>query len=70
MLKHFENLLRMRDQRIALNTIKRRMSWYSAHLQPWPGLRREVQGVETPEQFRDFMAAGMQRMQEEPLPVA
>jgi len=61
-LQHFENLLRMRDERIALNTIKRRMSWYSAHLQPWPGLRRDVQDVTSPEQFRDFMAAGMQRM--------
>ena len=59
-LQHFENLLSMRDERIALGTIKRRMSWYSAHLQPWPGLRREVQGVGSADAFRDFMAAGME----------
>ena len=63
-LEHFENLLRMRDERIALNTIKRRMSWYSAHLQPWPGLRRGVQAIGSAGAFRDFMAAGMQRMGE------
>ncbi len=61
-LQHFENLLSMRDERIALNTIKRRMSWYSAHLQPWPGLRRGVQEIDSPTGFREFMAAGMERM--------
>jgi len=61
-LQHFENLLSMRDERIALNTIKRRMSWYSAHLQPWPGLRRGVQGIGSPGEFREFMTAGIERM--------
>ncbi len=65
-LQHFENLLTMRDERIALNTIKRRMSWYSAHLQPWPGLRRDVQTIESAQQFRDFMAQGIERMQDQP----
>ncbi len=64
-LRHFENLLSMRDERIALGTIKRRMSWYSAHLQPWPGLRRGVQEIGSPAEFRDFMAAGMERMQDQ-----
>ncbi len=63
-LQHFENLLAMRDERIALGTIKRRMSWYSAHLQPWPGLRRDVQEVATPNAFRDFIAKGIDRMTE------
>jgi tRNA-dihydrouridine synthase B len=63
-LQHFENLLAMRDERIALNTIKRRMSWYSAHLQPWPGLRRGVQAVASANGFRDFMAEGIERMAE------
>jgi len=64
-LQHFENLLSLRDERIALNTIKRRMSWYSAHLQPWPGLRRGVQEIGSPGQFREFMAAGMERINEQ-----
>ncbi len=63
-LQHFENLLAMRDERIALNTIKRRMSWYSAHLQPWAGLRRGVQEVASAGEFREFMAAGIERMAE------
>ncbi|MEQ9454056.1 MAG: tRNA-dihydrouridine synthase [Phycisphaeraceae bacterium] len=69
-LQHFENLARMRDERVALNTIKRRMSWYSAHLQPWPGLRRDVQDVASGSQFRDFWAAGVARMADTPEPAA
>ncbi len=54
----------MRDERIALNTIKRRMSWYSDHLQPWPGLRRDVQAIGSSGQFREFMLRGIERMRE------
>jgi len=68
-LNHFENLLAMRDERIALNTIKRRMSWYSAHLQPWPGLRRGVQEIDSPQAFREFMAEGTAKMRDEPTAV-
>ncbi len=63
-VQHFENLLSMRDERVALNTIKRRMSWYSPHLQPWPGLRRGVQKIGSPNEFRDFLSAGIERMRE------
>ncbi len=66
-LDHFENLLAMRDERIALNTIKRRMSWYGPHLQPWPGLRRDVQQVTSAQHFHEFMAAGMEKMNEQPV---
>ncbi|MBI1336938.1 MAG: tRNA dihydrouridine synthase DusB [Phycisphaera sp.] len=58
-LAHFENLLRLRDERIALNTIRTRMSWYSAHLQPWSGLRHRVQSIKTAAEFRDFMHEGI-----------
>jgi tRNA-dihydrouridine synthase B len=57
-VQHFENLLRFRDERIALNTIKRRMSWYSPHLQPWPMLKKNVQDIDSADAFRDFMHAG------------
>ncbi|MFW6335666.1 MAG: tRNA dihydrouridine synthase, partial [Phycisphaeraceae bacterium] len=63
-LEHFENLLRFRDERIAMATIKRRMSWYSRHLQPWPGLKRDVQNLPTAAAFRDFMHEGMQRIEQ------
>lgn len=64
-LDHFENLLRFRDERIALNTIKRRMSWYSPHLQPWPGLKKDVQEIASADEFRDFMAEGIERLEAE-----
>lgn len=57
---HFENLVRLRDERVALNTIRSRMSWYSAHLQPWPGLRRDVQPLRTANEFRDYWEKGIE----------
>ena len=63
-LDHFDHLLRYRGERIALATIKRRMSWYSPHLQPWPGLKRDVQDLASAAAFRDFMHAGLERMTE------
>ena len=61
-LDHFENLLHHRDATFALRTIKTRISKYSAHLQPWPGLKRDVQPIKEVHAFRDFWAAGMQRV--------
>ncbi|MEO0586609.1 MAG: tRNA dihydrouridine synthase DusB [Planctomycetota bacterium] len=62
-LDHFRHLLEMRGERIALATIKRRISWYSAGLQPWPGLKRETQTIESATAFESFIAAGLERMQ-------
>lgn len=58
-LDHFENLLRLRGERIALNTIRQRMSWYSPHVQPWPNLKRDVQTIASAEAFREFMETGV-----------
>ncbi len=62
-LEHFETLLRLRDERVALNMIRPRMSWYSPHLQPWPGLRREMHVIKTADQFREYMAQGIARIE-------
>ncbi len=61
-LQHFENLLHYRDERIAINTIRQRISKYSTHLQPWPHLRHDVRFIKSAGAFRDFMHAGMERM--------
>lgn len=68
-LEHFNNLLRLRrDERVAVHTIRQRISWYSPHLQPWPHLRRDVHAMRSATEFRDFMAAGIERSgQEEPI---
>jgi tRNA-dihydrouridine synthase B len=58
---HFDLLLEMRGEQVALNTIRQRMSWYSAALQPWPGLRRDVHEITSSQQFHDYMAAGLER---------
>ncbi len=62
-LLHFENLVRFRGERIAVNAMRSRMSWYSAALQPWPGLRAAVQEIRSAVEFRDFFARGMEQME-------
>jgi tRNA-dihydrouridine synthase len=64
-LAHFEHLLRLRDERYALNQMRSRMSWYSPHLQPWPHLKRDVQALTDGQSFRDFMGEGLARLQRE-----
>ena len=63
-LDHFEHLCRYRGEQVAVRTIKTRVSKYSPHLQPWPGLRRDVQPICSADAFRSFWARGMQTLQE------
>ncbi|MCC7147298.1 MAG: tRNA dihydrouridine synthase DusB [Phycisphaeraceae bacterium] len=58
-LDHFENLVRLRGERVAINTLRQRMSWYSPHLQPWAGLKRQVQEIKSAEEFRHLMGTGI-----------
>ena len=59
-MEHFENMLRLREERHAINQIKQRMSWYSVHLQPWPGLRRQVQTIASADAMREFLRQGLE----------
>lgn len=68
-LDHFENLARYRDEGFALRTIKTRISKYSAHLQPWPMLKRSIQPITDANEFRAFWTAGMAELVEEPAPI-
>ena len=61
-LEHFETLLGYRGERIAVNMINQRISWYSAHLQPWPGLKAAVRVMKSASEFRDYMLAGIERI--------
>ncbi len=76
-LQHFENMLRLRTthakehnagkhydfERAALNSIKSRVSWYSAGLQPWPGLRRDVHEIQSVQHFREYWLAGIEKIE-------
>jgi nifR3 family TIM-barrel protein len=64
-LDHFELLLKYRGERVAVNTIRFRTSKYSAHVQPWPGLRRAVQPMKTANEFRDYWREGIERIRQE-----
>jgi len=48
-----------------MNTIRFRTSKYSAHVQPWPGLRRNVQPMQSAREFREYWLAGIQRIERE-----
>ena len=43
--------------------MKTRISKYSAHLQPWPGLRRASQTLLCANSFRDFWHAGIEALE-------
>ena len=62
-MQHFENLLRFRGERVALNMIRQRISKYSPYLQPWPHLRQEVRFIEDVNAFRDYMAKGVETIE-------
>ncbi|MEM8783390.1 MAG: tRNA-dihydrouridine synthase [Planctomycetota bacterium] len=63
-LDHFERLAACRDEGVALRTIRQRISKYSAHLQPWPGLRRGVAALTSADEFREFWHAGVAALTE------
>lgn len=63
-LLHFELLLRHRGEAVALRTLRQRISKYSAHLQPWPRLRHQVQALPDAEAVRRFFAAALEQLLE------
>lgn len=64
-LDHFERMAKLRHENYALSKIRQRISWYSVHLQPWPHLRRNVHDMKCAQAFRDFMIAGIERLENE-----
>lgn len=65
-LEHFEKLYHYRGERIAVNIMSQRISRYSAALQPWPGLRRDVRHLQSVTAFRDYLLEGIARIETEP----
>jgi nifR3 family TIM-barrel protein len=76
-LDHFDTMLRLGSapgpaaghhgpgycpQTAALHKMRARISWYSAGLQPWPGLRREVNAMGSAAELRAYLAAAIDRL--------
>ncbi|MEX0777211.1 MAG: tRNA dihydrouridine synthase DusB [Phycisphaeraceae bacterium] len=59
---HFDHLLRLRDEKYAVRMINQRISWYSAHLQPWPHLKHHVRTMRTADEFHDYMEEWISRL--------
>jgi nifR3 family TIM-barrel protein len=62
-LEHFDNLLHYRGERVALRTMTQRISRYSPHLQPWPKLRHDARRIDSAAAFREFLLAGIERIE-------
>jgi nifR3 family TIM-barrel protein len=61
-LAHFDLVRELRDDRHAVLTMHKRIPRYSAHLQPWPGLRRAVTQIKDANALRDYLCAGIERI--------
>jgi len=61
-LAHFDLVRALRDDRHAVLTMHKRIPRYSAHLQPWPGLRREATRIKDADALRDYLCAGIERI--------
>jgi nifR3 family TIM-barrel protein len=51
MRDHFYNLVRWRNQRVAVCEFRKRISWYARHLHPCRGLRDAMRIINTPADF-------------------
>jgi len=61
-LMHLNNIDHFRSERIAVNLMRQRMHWYGKHLQPWPGLKHDVQTLSSVTAWRDYLSRGLERV--------
>ncbi len=62
-LAHFDHLHRLRNEEHAVRMINQRISWYSAGLQPWPRLKHQVRLMTSAQEFREYLLAGIERLE-------
>jgi tRNA-dihydrouridine synthase B len=63
--RHFDQWVKWLGEAVAVRNMRARMSWYSAALQPWPGLKRRTQEVDCVAAMRDLFEEGKRMMEEE-----
>jgi len=59
-LQHFDWLRQFRSDKYALGKFQPRVSWYSQHLQPWPGLRHNVRQFKEADALRNYLIEGIE----------
>ncbi len=50
-VRHFEQLRRIKNERVACAIMRQRFSWYAAKLQPPPGWRHQMRAVRSAQEF-------------------
>lgn len=54
-VRHFEQLRRLKSERVACAIMRQRFSWYAARLQPPPGWRHQMRSVRSADEFHRLM---------------
>ncbi len=54
-VRHFEQLRQLKNERVACAIMRQRFSWYAARLQPPPGWRHQMRGVRSANEFYQLM---------------
>ena len=61
---HFQTLRELRGDKESLMMIRKRMSWYSKNLQPWPLLRRTIHAMKSSSEFEDYWLSSMENLKQ------
>ena len=60
MRDHFYNLLRFRNERVAVCEFRKRISWYARHMQPCRELKEAIRKLNSPADFDKAIAVFLQ----------
>jgi nifR3 family TIM-barrel protein len=52
---HFNNMLRFRNERVAINEMRKRISWYSKTMAPCKMLKEQMQTIASPPDFENVL---------------
>lgn len=53
---HFNNMLRFRNERVAVGEIRKRISWYARQMHPCRMLKDEVRAINTPDDLKNAIS--------------
>ncbi len=65
MCDHFYNLLRFRNERVAVCEFRKRISWYSKHMQPCRELKDAIRTINSRQDFDQAVATFLNRRMQE-----
>ncbi len=61
---HLNKIIRYREPQLALYHFKKRIKWYSPHLQPWPGFKKTIHNLPDVDAVNQFFNESIQHFQQ------